>query len=373
MVENSDFTHANLQNLQSLLAAPAECALSEEQIDGLIQTWLNDFDRGAKMELLENNMTNQMHIFGMGLCCLLSEHNDRLNITFELKHFLNQWVSKLILTDQETSKFEIEDIHNVVCALQLHFEQFYTRHRNKYVCELDMRGACVWLLTQIGHWLRIKYKVNMTKTTEHGRRNVKEKADEVNMPDAALRGFVEIQSDDFCVTRIDAVVFLLDALHSIFSLHNFLIRAEIIHNDTDLVELTGHHKEASAEVFFLMSITSDCMPGSITQYSHKFAYLFHSISQVIYYNFPTYNRQRQLNLQELQGKNVCAANILPLLTELRPDIPVVYEHTAAGYKAYHETQKWSWVLWSHYVFLVDQNMRVFMADDVRELLKLCIE
>ena len=155
-----------------------------------------------------------------------------------------------------------------------------------------------------------------------------------------------------------------------FSLHALLTRAEFVDPSEELLEITGHHKEASAETFFSLSMTSDCMPGSVVQYVHKFAYLFHSISQVVYYNFPTYNRQRQLPLADLQQTNVNAVNMLPLLTELRPDIPVFCEHTGAGCVDTHKQHKWSWVLWTHFVFLLDADMNVYAAKDLRSLLQL---
>ena len=178
---------------------------------------------------------------------------------------------------------------------------------------------------------------------------------------------LQVSRHRFCTVRTDALAFLLDALHGMLSLHYMLTQAEFVRAlpVEDLVEVNGHHKEASAEVFFSLSMTADCMPGSVVQYVHKFAYLFHSISQVVYYNFPTYNRQRQLPLEKLQEANAPDINLLPLLTELRPDIPVLCEHTGAGHRATHAQHKWSWVLWTQYVFLVDGEMKVYVATCAR--------
>ena len=78
--------------------------------------------------------------------------------------------------------------------------------------------------------------------------------------------------------------------------------------------------------------------------------------------------QRVCSCHEAQEANAPGINLLPLLTELRPDIPVLCEHTGAGYKATHAQHKWSWVLWAQYVFLVDREMKVYAADDLRTLL-----
>jgi hypothetical protein len=115
-------------------------------------------------------------------------------------------------------------------------------------------------------------------------------------------------------------------------------------------------------------MTSDCVVGTIAQYAHRFAHLFHSVSQAVYYNFPSYARQTQLPLAALQRANAPAVNVLPLLTELSPDIPVLFEHTGAGCRAQHARHRWSWVLWSRFVLLVDADMRSYVAADARTLL-----
>jgi hypothetical protein len=143
------------------------------------------------------------------------------------------------------------------------------------------------------------------------------------------------------------------------------------------VLLAGHHLEASGEVFFMHSMTADCVVGTIAQYAHKFAYLFHSISQAIYYNRPNYQRKLQLPLARLQepterdARGVecgpSAVNLLALLLELRPDVPVLFEHTGAGHRGTHAQHAWAWVLWAGFVLLVDARMEVAAALDARAL------
>jgi hypothetical protein len=139
-----------------------------------------------------------------------------------------------------------------------------------------------------------------------------------------------------------------------------------------LVELHAHHREASNETFVTHSITSDCVVGTVAQYAHRFSHLFHSVSQTIYYNHPTYARQTQLPIAMLQRENAPSVNVLPLLTELRPDIPVLFEHTGAGCRKQHAKHAWSWVFWSHFVqllvLLVDAEMRSYVAAHIRTLL-----
>jgi hypothetical protein len=60
-------------------------------------------------------------------------------------------------------------------------------------------------------------------------------------------------------------------------------------------------------------------------------------------------------------------NVLALLFELRPEVPVPFEHTGAGHRSTHAQHAWAWVLWADYVLLVDAQMRVSAALDVRAL------
>jgi len=186
-------------------------------------------------------------------------------------------------------------------------------------------------------------------------------------PPAAVLGLLDVDDDGYCSVRVDTLVYLLDALHSMLGLHALLTRAQMLPAGA-LAELHAHHREASNETFFTHSMTSDCVVGTIAQYAHRFAHLFHSVSQAVYYNFPSYARQTQLPLAALQRANAPAVNVLPLLTELSPDIPVLFEHTGAGCRAQHARHARSWVLWSRFVLLVDAEMRSFAAADIRTLL-----
>lgn len=361
-VEKKDLQ--DLEVLEAVLASmTTEEAVTAGTLQGCLRTWLTACDRGAKAELVHGCMLNKMHLHGCALCVVASRYVREQAVHTSLRTTLRAWHDKLVFTDKTISMFEFEDVHAVICALQLQFAQMYEKSDNAFVCAVDVVSCCVLLLAQLGHWLQVKYKMPLPP-------NAKEDTQELNMPDAALKGFVDVDHDRFCTVRMDALAFLLDALHSMLSLHYMLTQAEFVGAlpAGELVEVNGHHKEASAEVFFSLSMTADCMPGSVVQYLHKFAYLFHSISQVVYYNFPTYNRQRQLPLQKLQEANAPGINLLPPLTEMRPDIPVLCEHTGAGHRATHAQHAWSWVLWAQYVFLVDRDMKAYVADDLRTLL-----
>ena len=61
-------------------------------------------------------------------------------------------------------------------------------------------------------------------------------------------------------------------------------------------------------------------------------------------------------------------NLLPLLLQVNPDIPLFYEHTGAGLRSAYAAHAFSWVFVSGYVLLLDRAGEVFCAEDLRSLL-----
>jgi|SaaInlV_125m_DNA_1040241.scaffolds.fasta_scaffold40438_2 hypothetical protein len=259
----------NGASLQLLEAVPASMCTEKTVTAGTLQTclrtWLTDCERGAKAELVQDSMLNQMHLYGCALCVVASRYVREQGVGTSLQSTLRAWHDKLVFTDKSSAVFEFEDVHAVICALQLQFAQMYEKKDNAFVCAVDMVSCCVLLLAQLGHWLQVRYKMPLPP-------NVKGDTPELNMPDAALKGFVDVDHDRFCTVRMDALAFLLDALHGMLSLHYMLTQAEFVRAlpVEDLVEVNGHHKEASAEVFFSLSMTADCMPGSVPVFTTCF-------------------------------------------------------------------------------------------------------
>ena len=88
--------------------------------------------------------------------------------------------------------------------------------------------------------------------------------------------------------------------------------------------------------------------------------------QVIYFHFPKFARQPQIGLMHIPSHPM---NMLPLIRELLPDIPVMYDDdshipglTAPGADAGY---KWIWLISCGAVFLVDvaAGGAIFRSDD----------
>ena len=325
----------------------------------LVDAWAEDYDRGDKLD--PEDGCNLMHLVGAALCVLL--HRSELGAAFDLRAALGPAAPRVLLCDKRLADLDVEELQNLVTALQLEFGTLYTLEEGGpagvdagFWALVDTEAVCVRIMAQLGALLAVRERVE---------------SDPTQPPPAAVRGLLDVDAEGYCSVRAETFVFMLDALHSMYCLHALLTRAEFVPAPAELLaraELHAHHREASNETFFTHSMTADCVVGSIAQYAHRFAHLFHSVSQAIYYNRPTYARQTQLPLAALQRANACAVNVLPLLTELRPDIPVLFEHTGAGCRQQHAKHRWSWVLWSRFVLLVDADMRSYVAADARTLL-----
>jgi hypothetical protein len=64
--------------------------------------------------------------------------------------------------------------------------------------------------------------------------------------------------------------------------------------------------------------------ANVLQYRHEFSNMYHSISQVVYYNNTSYVRRRQLPLAEL-CKCEQPVHVLPLFCLIRPSLLVYKE------------------------------------------------
>lgn len=370
---------------------------------GVVETWAQEYDRAEKLDAVDG--CNRAHVLGGALCILLHRCAELEKGAYDLGGALGPARARVLLCEKRLVDYDIEDLLNFVTALQLEFVSLYTLQESAatddgeagYWALVNTEDICVRAMAQLGACLAVQHKLPVlpvsTRSTLSALDTLPEVADALShappnalpdslspalpasMPASVVRGLVEVDSEGYCSPRIDTVVGLLDALHSVYSLHALLTRAtfvprvaETLLPPQEVVQVHAHHREASNETFFSHSMTSDCVVGSIAQYAHRFAHLFHSVSQTIYYNYPTYARQTQISLALLQKENARPVNLLPLLTELRPDIPVLFEHTGAGWRPQHAKQRWSWVLWSNFVVLVGSDMHAYVAADVRTLL-----
>jgi hypothetical protein len=148
-----------------------------------------------------------------------------------------------------------------------------------------------------------------------------------------------------------------------------LLDAEAVHVDSDLIikyvkELSPYQYEASLHDFYNFSIVSDCLPASILVYKHEFNEMFNDASQVVHYHQPNYKRQRQVEFEVITSRSAGDIHVLPLLVQIKPDVPVLFEHTGACNSALCSAEEWSWLLIHRHIVLSDNKGRYYVAKNI---------
>jgi len=340
--------------------APDEACLGQ-----VLDTWLTECDRSAPVD--EESKYNEMHVVGVGLCALLHRSQPEMYASFCLSSALGQHASRVVLHAEKVCDMSWLQLSDTLTSVQLEFKNTMSWDRESgYNTLVDYPSLMCVLLTRVGFWLSRQW------------RRVDDDVSGAEDPEA-LQGLVDLDKEGWRCVRPACVVQVLDGVHAVLSLARLLLTAQVVtlHGPNpdeacEEVRLYNHHREASIDDFYEMSMVADCMVGSVTQYKHKFQFLFHSISQVVYYHFPTYERQRQQPMAYLEGYGIPGTNLLPLLLQLNPDVPVFYEHTGAGERAKFAAHSFSWVFMSGFILLVSREGAVFCAEDLRSLLLLCV-
>jgi len=341
---------------------------SETMLGQLLDAWITECDRSQQVD--EETKYNEMHVVGLEICVLL--HRAPLGTpalaTYEclcLTTALGPYASRVVLHDEALSDMCWIQLSETLTALQLIF---------KDTIQWDAAQGChtvvdypvlmLVLLKRVGFWLARQW------------RRVEDDVADGEDPEA-LQGLVDLDKEGWRCVRPACVVQVLDDVHALLCLARLLLTAQVVSLHTavadeihDEVRLYNHHREASIDDFYEMSMVADCMVGNVTQYKHKFQFLFHSISQVVYYHFPSYERQRQQPMAFLEGSGISGTNLLPLLLQLNPDIPLFYEHTGAGQRTVYDAHRFSWVFMSGYILLISREGAAFCAEDIRSLLLL---
>ena len=123
--------------------------------------------------------------------------------------------------------------------------------------------------------------------------------------------------------------------------------------------LKPHHIEASMDFFNGLQQMMMLAPGMRLVYRTNFSGMYNDVSQVIYLHFPKFARQPQRPLSQIGTSTM---HLLPLLRELLPDIPIVYDDDSQIRGLTHDQQSendttgtigWAFLISCGAVFLVE--------------------
>eukprot|EP00960_Hanusia_phi_P077466 768697-Hanusia_phi.AAC.5 len=125
-----------------------------------------------------------------------------------------------------------------------------------------------------------------------------------------------------------AMIQALDAFFSMFRYLWLLSHEERAGDNADpsLIDLRPHHFEAATDTYHLTTMHDDIHIGALTQYRHRFAGMYNTVSQVAYFQNPVYQRRRApMSAADLAAQGRTAADALPVLQQLYPELRLYHE------------------------------------------------
>jgi hypothetical protein len=323
--------------LRALLQHIDGTELTLAQVLELVKTWLFECDRAAPLD----GDYNTMHVAGAALCVVLDANALALPAPEDLGTSAVR--ERLFVGTIPIAEYPAPALQAFLANLQAEFRDLYTLTDDGYVCSVDLTLILLAVMRRLGYWLR-----------------------HVFLPppsDASLRDVAAPGPAGWHIIRPDVARHMLDVLHTMLTAHRILISAQLLPPATHACEIHPVHREASMDAWWELATVTDCPIGGITQYKNKFQYLFHSVSQVVYFHYPSYTRRNQRAFTDICAGTCPPLHILPLLMQVAPEIPLLYEHTGAGFRPVTGKNTYNWCVFGTFVVLVDQHMNSFCAHD----------
>lgn len=117
--------------------------------------------------------------------------------------------------------------------------------------------------------------------------------------------------------------------------------------------LRQHHIEASMDCFTQLQQMVYLAPGQRLAYRTLFSGMYNDVSQVVYMHHPRFGRKPQAELAAIPSSPL---HMLPLITQLIPQIPIVYDDDTCVPGLTPSRPKepaWTWLVACGGFFLVD--------------------
>ena len=122
--------------------------------------------------------------------------------------------------------------------------------------------------------------------------------------------------------------------------------------------LRQHHTESSIDTFNLLQQMMHIAPAQRLTYRARFAGMYNDVSQVVYFHHPRFQRKPQVALARIPDEPM---HMLPLITQLLPELPIVYDDDN-GAPLPPSAGDWAWLVCCSAIFLVQ---RAGQGDDYK--------
>lgn len=305
---------------------------------------------------------NEMHVLGAQLCCGLEGIELDGYDTFDVVAMFAA-VAPMPFDEPLLGKLDWQQLTDMMTTLQLEYRKLLVwDDAAGWATLFDYCRFMPAVLRRMGYWIRRSWR---HAESSGGRREPAAASIE------ATQGTVVEDDAGWRTLAPSSLAHLLSLVHTFAALTDRLLCATlvVVPDASTTVELQSHHREASLDEYYVNAMVADLPVGSILQYAHRFQFLFHSVTQVVYFHWPSYKRVGQLPLVELRQPGTAPANLLPLLLQIDPELPVLNEHSRALCHAKVTTAAapWAWMNVAGFFALLHHDGAVYVARDIREL------
>jgi hypothetical protein len=329
-----------------LITACENDSASTESAKRLVLTWINYSCPDALPH--DGDEYNDMHAFGFGLAYMLSKYD-----ALQIRH--RRW-EKLpaALATQGCS------VHEYSCQQCLAFLRVLQAEYSSvlqfdasvgYETDIDLTLLLLVVMQRLGDHLREQVRMTPEQAEKH--------------PVYELL----VGETEWYVVGAQTRIECFDLLHVLMRLCFVLLDAEAVSVDAEVVkgylqEFSPFQHEASLHDFYNLSMVMDCLPASIIMYKHTYKEMFNDPSQVMYFHQPTYKRPRQLEFENIISMSARDVNVLPIITQIKPDVPILFEHSGACSSSACSAEPWSWLVIHKHIVLCDSNGKYYVAKNI---------
>ena len=316
----------------------------------------------AREELNSHVLLNEFHLTGLVLCRMsamqLRMHPEAQNLcccTFEDMHvYTATLLGSFSLDQKKYANLSMREVKNHLQQTQMHIYD---------MCDTSVKNTKIHvaaLFTRLGQLLLY----NLTE--------VAEMYDDINELQPEISNKVSNTGQSRIFTE-SSVRWYMNIFYILFRNLHLFEKAKKSNACSNLAVLQIFHVEATLDVFYEQTMRWDLPPGAVLCYQHEFVGMFNSISQVLYYNYPEYERRKQLPWKLVSSGDHAIYSLAPLLS-LYPDVELVHEDAPLNCVPGNEevsdlVTNWRLLLLPGFLYLLSPTGEVFHHKNVCELLR----
>jgi hypothetical protein len=314
----------------------------------LWKTWLWETDCNALPSDKCCNM-NKMHVLGI-MCCLLEALNPVPEFNAQVCNIIPE-LPIIHLHTKPICEFSLRELIDQIECMQLNWGQVIAEGIEN---SLLLVKACMARLGQIAHHAY--------------------PTDGFVLDDPQHTTPLPVSNSELTLSIISrkSLRQTICLCFSLLRVQDIIARSRKVPEPSDLEvkrvikALKIHHLESSMDFFNLLQQMVYLAPGMRLGYRTNFAGMYNDVSQVVYFHYPRFCRLAQISLNEIPSK---PNNMLPLISQLIPDISTAYEDDSqipgitSGDIAANADVKWVWLVCCGEIFLIETEKGLIWASE----------